>query len=317
MKATDFYASMSNVIIDDIVLWDGRTLMGVPGGAGTHALSGMRVWVEPEQPLGLIAWVGADFDAGMRAHLGALNIDDSGLLLRRDPTSRAWQIIERDDSRFEHFRTDLGALSRNAPVYADWPPAYRVAHGMHLMANNSVRAFTETVNAVKRASPQMTLVLEPSPEQDDAVLADYAGLLPQLALFSPDIDQARALSGRADALDMARVLLDAGAPLVAIRMGAAGSLLCSAAGERLWLPAVPPRALIDATGAGNAYCGGFAVALARGLTPLEAGLRAAVSASFALEQFGVPQFGAPQSAALLAEERERRLAWARAHVRTA
>ena len=59
----------------------------------------------------------------------------------------------------------------------------------------------------------------------------------------------------------------------------------------VYVPAVAPRALVDVTGAGNAYCGGFTVSLARGYDAHESALRAAVSASFALEQFGVPHFG--------------------------
>ena len=44
------YVTFSNIIIDDIVLWDGSTHMSVLGGSGTHALIGMRVW---SQSLGL------------------------------------------------------------------------------------------------------------------------------------------------------------------------------------------------------------------------------------------------------------------------
>jgi sugar/nucleoside kinase (ribokinase family) len=95
---------------------------------------------------------------------------------------------------------------------------------------------------------------------------------------------------------------------VAIRLGAAGSLVGTAGGERWHVPAVPTR-VVDVTGAGNAYCGGFLVGLAEGLPPPEAALRAAVSASFALEQFGLPHFDAGT-----AGEAAARLTWARQHI---
>ena len=60
-------------------------------------------------------------------------------------------------------------------------------------------------------------------------------------------------------------------------------------GEVFTVPAVPTN-VVDTTGAGDAYCGGFLVALGSGVDAAEAGARAAVSASFALEQFGVPVF---------------------------
>ena len=58
------------------------------------------------------------------------------------------------------------------------------------------------------------------------------------------------------------------------------------------------------TGAGNAYCGGFLVGLGRGDQPAVAAARAAVSASFAIEQIGVPHFDVAKLA-----EAERRLEW--------
>jgi sugar/nucleoside kinase (ribokinase family) len=298
--------TFSNVIVDDIVLWDGRTLMGALGGGGTHALVGMRVWgARPRN--GFVAWTGVDFDPAMRAQLERIDVDPSGLYERPDPTTRAWQIIERDDRRTEIFRTDLAAFVRNSPTLANIPAAWLRARGMHLMTNGTVAQHIEFVAGLRRVAPDMVLVFEPAPEHDGARIADYGDSLAQLTLFSPDIDQARALTGCDDVEDMAKTMLDAGAPLVAIRMGARGSYVRGHTVAPLYVPAVPPRVLVDVTGAGNAYCGGFTVSLARGYDAHEAALRAAVSASFALEQFGVPHFGPGHE-----EEAARRLEWCRA-----
>ena len=290
MNAPVECVTFSNVIVDDIVLWDGRTLMGTLGGGGTHALVGMRVWgARPRN--GFVAWTGADFDPAMRAQLERIDVDLSGLYERPDPTTRAWQIIERDDRRTEVFRTDLAAFARNSPTLANIPSAWLRARGMHLMTNGTVAQHIEFVAGLRRLAPEMVLVFEPAPEHADARAADYGDSLAELTLFSPDIDQARELTERDDVEEMAQALLDAGAPLVAIRMGARGSYVRGHTVAPLYVPAVAPRALVDVTGAGNAYCGGFTVSLARGYDAHESALRAAVSASFALEQFGVPHFG--------------------------
>ena len=49
---------------------------------------------------------------------------------------------------------------------------------------------------------------------------------------------------------------------------------------------------IDVTGAGDAFCGGFAAGLSLGLDPIEAAKRGAVSAAFATETFGSLALGA-------------------------
>ena len=108
---------------------------------------------------------------------------------------------------------------------------------------------------------------------------------------------------------MADLFLSWGAPVVALRMGANGSLVKTKEGEMWRLTAVPPTHLVDVTGAGNSYLGGFLTGLGDGLSPFEASLRAAVSASFALEQLGLPAWSAPP-----ADEVARRLGWARENV---
>ena len=52
-------------------------------------------------------------------------------------------------------------------------------------------------------------------------------------------------------------------------------------GEQWHLPAVPTE-VIDVTGAGNSYCGGFLTGLGDGLSPLEASLRGSSECQFLL-----------------------------------
>ena len=155
----------------------------------------------------------------------------------------------------------------------------------------------------------MVFVLETGSDHLHRPPSAFESLLPRLTLFSPDQGEAQIITGRSDPAGMCRVLLDWGAPLVALRMGERGSLVMNSHGEAWRLPAVPAT-IVDVTGAGNSYCGGFLTGLGDGLSPLESALRATVSASFALEQFGLPAWTAPPQA-----EIQRRLAWARERVR--
>jgi thioredoxin reductase len=118
-------------------------------------------------------------------------------------------------------------------------------------------------------------------------------------------DEDTSAAVQSTAVVMAETLLGWGVPVVALRMGARGSLVATPGGEVYTVPAVPTT-VVDTTGAGDAYCGGFLVALGSGVDAGEAGAWAAVSASFAIEQFGVPIFDERTQV-----EAQRRLAWAR------
>ncbi|HJZ45841.1 MAG TPA: hypothetical protein VKE41_01705, partial [Roseiflexaceae bacterium] len=119
---TPEYVTFSNLIIDDIVLSDGRSFMNTLGGAGTHALIGMRVW---SGRLGFMATVGLDFDPQHRASLEALGVDLRGLIERQEyRTARAWQLFEPDERRIEVFRTSEEDFERAKPRFDDIPADY-------------------------------------------------------------------------------------------------------------------------------------------------------------------------------------------------
>jgi ribokinase len=298
---TPHFVAYSGLIIDDIVLPDGRTFMNTLGGSATHALVGMRVWSDR---LGYFAAVGSDFSAEHRAQLEGMRVDLRGLLLRENyPTARAWQLFEPDERRIEIFRTSIDDFYAIEPTLDEMPPDYFQARGFHI-CHGTLAETTDVVTRLRAANPTARIVWEPTPLQQTATPENIGAVLANVDVFSPDRTEAMEISGRETPEDAVATLLAWGAPIVALRMGAEGSQVNTALGESFRIPAVPAP-VIDTTGAGDAYCGGFLVALADGADAADAGAHAAVSASFAIEQFGVPVFGEEKRA-----EAERRLAWA-------
>ena len=298
------YVTFSNLIIDDIVFPDGRTAMNTLGGAGVHALAGMRLW---NGRLGYAATIGSDLDPTHRQSLQRFGVDTSGLVVREGyTTARAWQLFEANDLRIEVFRTKLDDFLHNMVAEADLPPAYRQAKGFHLIWG-SFAALGKLLQSLRATNPNITLAVELTPQQEQEPADHLKLVLPHLSLFSPNLDEATAVSGLTNPTDMADLFLAWGAPLVAIRMGAEGSLVKTRAGEQWRLTAVPTH-IVDVTGAGNGYLGGFLTGLGDGLSPFEASLRATVSASFALNQLGLPTWATPPKA-----EIEQRLSWVRQH----
>lgn len=94
----------------------------------------------------------------------------------------------------------------------------------------------------------------------------------------------------ADLLDFVRV--------VVLTRGAKGSTILSADGKEN-VPAVPPRRVVDVTGAGDAYRAGFYAALMRGYDLYHCGLLGSAVASFVVERRGT-QSNAPTWGAAVA-----------------
>jgi sugar/nucleoside kinase (ribokinase family) len=299
------YVAYSGLIVDDIVLPDGRTHFNTLGGSGTHALIGMRIWSDR---LGYFAAVGSDFCRDHRALLERLGVDLCGLIERDGyPTARAWQLFETEARRVEVFRTDIEDFYRQKVQFEEMPPDYLEAGGYHLHFGTLVET-AELAEKLRAVNPTACLVWEPTQLEITGTGDEFHAVLSQVDLVSPDLGEARQMTGQSTAEGMAETLLGWGVPVVGLRMGARGSLVATAGGEVYTVPAVPTT-VVDTTGAGDAYCGGFLVALGSGMDAAEAGARAAVSASFAIEQFGVPTFDEQTQI-----EAHRRLTWARERI---
>ena len=79
--------------------------------------------------------------------------------------------------------------------------------------------------------------------------------------------------------------------IVVVRCGEYGSLTISPSlpSGSLWLPAFHSTSVVDATGAGNAFLGGFVAGWIKTGDVREASMYGAVAASFVVEQVGLPK----------------------------
>jgi ribokinase len=96
-----------------------------------------------------------------------------------------------------------------------------------------------------------------------------------------------------DARRAGDILLDRGVKSALITLGARGVLYHSA-GRSVHLPAISSGPVIDTTGAGDAFVGGFAAALLRGMEPVEAARFGSAAAGIAVTRRGtapaMPEF---------------------------
>src|SRR5439155_1883068 len=116
-------------------------------------------------------------------------------------------------------------------------------------------------------------------------------ILKRVRILLINEEEARELTGESLTHRAARAILSLGPETVAIKQGEHGAFLL---GRDLYFtcPAVPIESVIDPTGAGDTFAGGFFGALARMGRLTDRTLRAAavygcVMASFTVEDFGV------------------------------
>ena len=119
----------------------------------------------------------------------------------------------------------------------------------------------------------------------------------QSSIALPSLDDATALTGLSDPDAIADFYLHLGPSLVALKMGAGGTLLATP-NERLRIAPFPCRP-VDATGAGDTFCGAFLARLIAGDAPPEAARYAACAAALSTTGHGaVPPI--PRADAVLA-----------------
>ena len=277
MSAPEFIA-IGSIIIDDIVYPDGRTSMGVLGGGGAHAAYGMAVTgVKPA----LVGLVGEDLPEDIRARLNR-DFDTSGLAWTPHRQVRGWQIFEWNGVRNEIFRVDVVEPFMYGPDPDHPNIPFADARGFTLLRG------PEHVASWRARFPSATLLWEPV--RVFMLSADHDAFLtgiPHADIVSPNLHEAQTMYGIEDEVELMRRLLADGVKVAALRMGERGSLVARQGdSDAFYFPAVQISEVVDQTGAGNAYCGGFLVGFCREGSLVAAGAYAAAAASFTLEYVG-------------------------------
>ncbi|MFQ3548944.1 MAG: sugar kinase [Armatimonadota bacterium] len=129
---------------------------------------------------------------------------------------------------------------------------------------------TTTLDTAWDAKGQWMKVLEPCLEY-----VDYA---------VPSIEEARMVTGKHDPADVAKVLMDKGVKVVALKMGDQGCYIKSA-DEEITIPIFKVDA-IDALGAGDAFAAGFLAGLVNGWDLEKTGKFANATGAFCVTALG-------------------------------
>jgi sugar/nucleoside kinase (ribokinase family) len=276
---TPSLAVFGNFTIDDLVFADGSTRWAVPGGSAIYAAFGSSLWTAHPS---IVAPLGGDYPAELLYE----RLDMSRC--RHVPrTLRNWGLYEEDGTRHFISRSASRNWSEFCPKPEDALSGHQTAAHIAPMPHDIAVGL---IRELRRAGP-LTISLD----LDDHDLVGKAGveatmeLLRETDLFLPSLQDVRTLFGGAETLEVLRRLRSV-APhvaLIALKCGAEG-VIAHAAGCSEWIhvPVVPVQ-LVDATGAGDAFCGGVLAGFAKKADPIAALLSGVVAASFCVEGLGL------------------------------
>ena len=213
-------------------------------------------------------------------------------------TPRAWQITEHDGRRTQVWRTpacpDLFAMLR--PPADILPAAYAGAAAYHIGVHPE-RPDLKLLHALRANNPDALVSVEPFTHALAPVTPERLRLLCTAGdIFSPNELEATSLVGPGTPLELVTRLAAAGARVVCLRRGSEGAVVHDAATGETWsVPAVLEEAsgaVVDVTGCGNAFCGGFLASRLAGEELLDQVVWGSVAASLMAEAIGVPEIPA-------------------------
>lgn len=285
------YAIYGKTIIDNIRLSDGSIARNVLGGGGPQGVFGARVWTDS---VGFMTRSGTDIPAEPEAMLRALDVDLTGWVQFNDlPTLRGGLMYDEkerlqmaniaDMTPVERMATWNEMLSRPIPL----PDAYRQVRAIHLITEYWDEPMAR--EALKLREAGVVFSLEPLIGYGAWMNAEpLKEVLPYVDIATPDFPAASHLAGTEDPLQVMKYWAGLGARGITVRNSYHGSYAWDRDHDQFWHIPIIPVNVVDPTGAGNSYGGGWCVGWTEQCDAKIAGCYGAVSASFLVERIGLP-----------------------------
>lgn len=271
---------LGNITIDDVVLPDGVTRMACSGGDTIYAALAASYWNERVQ---FVAPVGNDFPKENIEALKNRGWSTQGIPERPLPTTRSWVVYEHDGRRTWIPRSDPTDFYTLSPVPADIPAEFLNAKAYLILAMD-LKAQAELAPYLK--SLRALVALDP---QEDNIVGNQDivfEMLKSVDIFLPSQEEVHRLLGHRDYERACREFSQYGSKIVVVKLAHEGSLIYDSSRQHYWQIPVYPTHVVDTTGAGDSFSGGFMAMYVRSGDLQASGLAGAVSASYAIEDFG-------------------------------
>ncbi|MHC4618774.1 MAG: PfkB family carbohydrate kinase [Planctomycetota bacterium] len=259
-----------------------------PHGVSENCLGGSSIYFSMAAsffgPVRLLGVIGSDCPFDLARVFAGREVDLTGLEVRHQSKTFRWKgtYSENMDER----TTDLLELNVLAEAPPTVPRAYKDSEFVFL-ANTAPALQLELLRQVDSpvfvAADTMNCWI-----QDH--LEDLKMLLAKIHCLIINEEEARLLAAEPDLVKAAEKILRMGPSVIIAKKGESGSMMCSADGKKLILPACPAAEVKDPTGAGDSFAGAFMGCLAKnGKTDFDS-LKTAVAYGTVVASFAIADF---------------------------
>ena len=204
----------------------------------------------------------------------------------------------------ETLDTQLNVFETFEPKLSQASKAAEVLFLANIVPDLQIQVREQCAAAKFVAMDSMNLWIDIARESLERVI----GMVDCLILNDEEIEQ---LTGAPNLVQAARRVIEMGPSIVVAKQGKYGAAVFTA-DDMFWVPAFPLETVVDPTGAGDTFAGGFVGAIASSIADDReidmALLRNAMAYGTALASFNVEEFGTERVARLTAEEIPARIA---------
>lgn len=254
----------------------------VIGGAATYIALSASHFI-PES--GLVSVVGEDFPRDFLQKMKERGVDQSGLQIKKGEKSFYWSgKYHYDMNSRDTLVTDLNVLAAFDPKL---PEAYQSCD--FLMLGNLAPAVQMSVINQVPVRPKL-VVMDTMNFWMDSAMDELLKVIAKVDVLTINDEEARQLANEHSLVRAARKILALGPKYLVIKKGEHGALLFDD-NNVFFAPALPLDEVVDPTGAGDTFAGGFIGYLAKSRNISFESMKRAVIVGSAMASFTCEKFG--------------------------
>lgn len=298
------YLVFGQITRDYIIPYFGKPANDIAGGNALYTAVGAAIW---DEGIGIISQVGENYPFQELLDLQIHGIDVEGVtILARNLDLRRFH--SRHSQKENKKSSPVGDYSNSNHVFPpglidfqnpgsgkrlvsqqkEIPPRYQDASAAHFCAQESTSLIL-TLGNLRKFSIKTTSIAPSDDLMKNNQYSKLASLIHGATISIISEKQLRTLfpNPNMEIWQLMEHFASIGNEIIVCRRGQKGQLVFDTVGKKRWqIPAYPAR-VMNPTGAGDAYCGGFMVGYCRNYDPLEAALYGNVSASMVLDGIGI------------------------------